>query len=164
MATSGSAPAPEVNSREVVQTKPSTVAAGFPPEIIDALDTLPRKDATGLLSFFFSRSITNAGPDPETAKIMAQSEMHEEECKLKAFQANLEGREKQSVRDHDFRKKKLNHASIMSAIVIGVTVCGVAGGLALTVTGSPIGSPVLVASFTMLSSIAGKLLGARDKD
>lgn len=161
---SGAASVPDGHSKEIVPAK-STSVAGLPPELVDALETLPKKEATGLLSFFISRSTTSTGPDPETARIMAQAEMHEEECKLKAFQANLEGREKQGVRDHEFRKNKLNHGSIMSAMVIFVTVCGVSGGLALTVSGnSAIGTPVLVASFTMLSSIAGKLLSARDKD
>ncbi len=116
-----------------------------------------------MLSIALSR--TSFGPDPETAKTLARAEMHEEECRLKAFQANLENREKQGQRDHEFRKKKLNHASAMTAGIIVVTTGGVGAGLALITHGnSAVGNPILIASFTLLSSMAGKLLSSREKD
>jgi hypothetical protein len=91
--------------------------------------------------------------------------MHEENCRLQAYQASLQNREEQSKRDHEFRKKKLNHSTALMITVVVVTIGGVGGGLILSVTGnSSLGNPVLVASFTLLSSLAGKLLGSRDKD
>jgi hypothetical protein len=119
-----------------------------------------------MLSIALSRTTSfGMGPDPETAKTLAQAEMHEEECKLKAFQANLENREKQNQRDHEFRKKKLNHSTMMSAAIIATSVCGVGAGVYLTVTGNPaVGTPIMVAGFSILSPFAGKLLAARDRD
>ena len=53
----------------------------------------------------------------------------------------------------------------MSVIVLVVTVAGLIAGLALSASGnSSIGNPVLIASFTLLSSLAGKLLAGKDKD
>jgi hypothetical protein len=77
----------------------------------------------------------------------------------------LQNRETQSQRDHDYRKKRLNHQTSLSAIVLLVTVGGVIAGLGLSATGnSTIGNPVLIASFTLLSSLAGKLLTGREKE
>lgn len=91
--------------------------------------------------------------------------MHEEECKLKAFQSSLQNREAQSGRDHDFRKKKLNHQTGLTVTVLFATIGGVGGGLFLSATGNTsLGNPVLIASFTMLTTLAGKLLASRDKD
>jgi hypothetical protein len=148
--------------------QPTTGLASLAPEDEKAL--LKAMEAGGpkaLLAFFTAvRSTTTTfGPDPETAKVMAQTEIHEEECRLKGYQASLENREKQNQRDHEYRKKKLNHQSIMTAAVLVVSVVGIGGGLRLSVSGnSVIGNPVLVASFTLLSSLAGKLLSAKDKD
>jgi len=98
-------------------------------------------------------------------KVISETEIHEENCKLQAYQASLVNRDKQAERDHDFRKRKLNHQSAMNAAVLLVTIGGVGGGLYLSATGnSAIGNPVLIASATMLSAIGGKLLSARDKD
>ena len=118
-----------------------------------------------MLSIALSRTTFGVGPDPETAKAIAQTEMHEEECRLKAFQSSLQNRELQSQRDHEFRKQKLGHQTWMTAAILCVTVIGTGTGLALSISGnSSIGNPILAASFTMLSGLAGKLLSSRDKD
>jgi hypothetical protein len=123
------------------------------------LEKLPPQDAKGLLSIFLARSTTSFGPDPETAKVIAESEMHEEDCRLKAYQSSLANKEAQNARDHEYRKKKLNHRTCMSSVVLVVVISGVVAGLVLCAKGNTaIGSPVLIASFTMLSGMGGKLL------
>lgn len=112
-----------------------------------------------------SRTTFGFGPDPETAKILAQTEIHEEECKLKGFQASLQNREEQNKRDHEFRKKKLNHQTGLTVTILTVTIAAIGGGLVLSITGNPaLGNPVLIASFTVMTTLAGKLLASRDKD
>ena len=112
-----------------------------------------------------SRTTLGFGPDPETAKILSQTEIHEEECRLKGFQASLQNREEQNKRDHEFRKKKLNHQTGLTFTVLAVTIMGIGGGLVLSATGNPaLGNPVLLASFTVMTTLAGKLLASRDKD
>ena len=110
-----------------------------------------------------SRTTFGFGPDPETAKILAQTEIHEEECRLKGFQASLQNREEQNKRDHEFRKKRLNHQTALMVIVLAVTVVGIGGGLFLSSTGNTsLGNPVLAASFTVMVGLAGRLLAGRD--
>jgi hypothetical protein len=137
----------------------------LPPPILNALEKVPDQDAKAILSVALSKTTLGFGPDPETAKTLAQTEMHEEECRLKAFQASLQNREEQSKRDHEFRQKKLNHQTALTLTILTVTIGGIGGGLVLSATGnSPLGNPVLVASFTVLTTLAGKLLASRDKD
>ncbi len=112
-----------------------------------------------------SRTTFGFGPDPETAKVLAQTEMHDEECRLKGFQASLQNRDEQNKRDHEFRKKKLNHQTGLTVGVIVVTVGGVAGGFFLSASGNQgLGNPVMIVSFTVLTMLAGKILASRDKD
>lgn len=139
--------------------------AVLPSPLRSALDKVPDKEARAMLQVALSRTTFGFGPDPETAKTLAETEMHEEDCRLAAYKASLANREEQNKRDHDFRKKKLNHSTALTATIVLVTVGGVGGGLYLSATGNTtLGNPVLIASFTLLSSLAGKFLGARDKD
>jgi hypothetical protein len=167
VATSTSAPketvpvTPETQSLE----KPIEIAVPLPRPILNALEKVPDEAAKAVLSVALSRTSVGFGPDPETAKTLAQTEMHEEDCKLKAFQCSLQNREEQSKRDHEFRKKKLNHQTSLTVVVMIVTIGGVAGGLVLSSTGNPsLGNPILAASFVVLATLAGKLLASRDKD
>ncbi len=52
-----------------------------------------------LLSFFASSS--RVGPNPQTAKVLAEAEKHNEELRLKGYQATLDQRDKQQARDHE---------------------------------------------------------------
>ena len=162
------APVPDEDKKQEKVVPASTtpdLSLTLPPPIINALKKVPDEDAKAVLQMAISRTTLGFGPDPETAKTIAQAEMHEENCRLQAFQASLQNREEQSKRDHEFRKKKLNHSTGLMVTVVVVTIGGIGGGLVLSATGnSTLGNPVLVASFTLLSSLAGKLLGSRDKD
>jgi hypothetical protein len=159
---------PPGNSAEdqvALATTTPDMPLSLPSPVLNALKKVPDEDAKAVLQVALSKTTFGFGPDPETAKTIAQAEMHEENCRLQAYQASLQNREEQSKRDHEFRKKKLNHSTVLMVTVVVVTVGGIGGGLILSVTGnSSLGNPVLVASFTLLSSLAGKLLGSRDKD
>jgi hypothetical protein len=162
-----SAPSPPGNGAQdqAALTTTPDIPLALPSPVLNALKKVPDEDAKAVLQVALSKTTFGFGPDPETAKTIAQAEMHEENCRLQAYQASLQNREEQSKRDHEFRKKKLNHSTALMITVVVVTIGGVGGGLILSVTGnSSLGNPVLVASFTLLSSLAGKLLGSRDKD
>jgi putative Mn2+ efflux pump MntP len=46
-----------------------------------------------------------------------------------------------------------------------VAIIGVCGGIFLSVTGKEaLGTPVLIGSFTMLSTLAGKFIGGSNKE
>lgn len=110
----------------------------------------------------FIRSST--GPDPETAKIVAETEMHEESCKLDGYKETLKNRDLQNERDHKFRVKRLNHETAKSMILALVCIAGIITGLYLLVAknNSSVGTPLLVASFMAL--VGGKSLFPKDKE
>ncbi len=110
------------------------------------------------------RSIT--GPDPETSRIVAQSEMHEETCKLEAYKESLKIKDKQNERDHEFRKKRLNHETLKNSVILAVCVVGICAGLYLLVVKkdqASLGSSILIASFMALLG-GGKSLFQKEKD
>jgi hypothetical protein len=158
-------PQSPVEGAKALAVKPEPAVIPLPPPVLSALEKVADQDARAVLQVALSRTTFGFGPDPETAKTIAQAEMHEEDCRLQAFRSSLQNREEQSKRDHEFRKKKLNHQSGLTITVLVVTIGGVGGGLVLSATGNAtLGNPVLIASFTLLSSLAGKLLASRDKD
>ena len=157
----------ENNALEVAKAPEKAVV--LPTEIENALAKVPDQEArstlTQSLSLALSRTSFGFGPDAETMKIMAETEVHEETCRLEAYKASLSNRESQNNRDHDYRKKKLNHRTCTSAIILAVVVCGIVAGLVLSARGnSTIGNPVLIASFTLLSTLAGKIIKIGDGD
>jgi hypothetical protein len=85
--------------------------------LADAISKVPDPQAKAMLSIALSRTTLGFGPDPETAKILADSEMHEEDCRLKGYTAQLQNKESQNVRDHEFRCKRLNREFIMNIAV-----------------------------------------------
>jgi hypothetical protein len=147
-------------------TKGDSRPAALVASLENALSKVPDTEARTILSLALSsRTSFGFGPDADSMKIMAETEMHQETCQLQAYQASLSNRDKQSERDHDFRRRKLNHQSLMSGAFVLVTICGVGAGLYLAATGNTsVGTPVLIASATLLSTIGGRLLPGRDKD
>jgi hypothetical protein len=158
--------AAEPSSPDSAKTDQSITSSGVLPTAIEnALSKVPDKEARSTLSMAISRTSFGFGPDAETMKVMAETEVHEETCRLEAFKSSLANRDKQAERDHEFRKKKLNHQSLLTASVALVTIGGIGSGLMLSMNGnSTLGNPVLIASFTVLTTLAGKLLSSRDKD
>ena len=90
----------------------------LPAAIQNALSKVPDTDARSMLSMAISRTSFGFGPDAETMKIMAETEVHEETCRLDAFKASLANRDKQADRDHTFRKLRLNHQTGMAILVM----------------------------------------------
>ncbi len=134
------APSPGEPPREKDQPKTDpapAISEQLPAPIYDAIQQIPDEKSRALLQIAVSRNSFGIGPDPETAKTLAQAEMHEEECRLKAYQASLAGKAEQGKLDHDFRKKKLNHASLMTGGLMAAAVGGIIAGVWLSATGNP---------------------------
>jgi hypothetical protein len=100
-------------------------------KIAEALSKIPDVDAKAMLSIALSKTTLGFGPDPETARIIAESEMHEEDCRLKGYTAQLQNKDLQSSRDHEFRCKRLNREFAMTISVLAASIAGAATGLYL---------------------------------
>ena len=101
------------------ESKPDVI----PPEAEEVVKKLiSQGDPKALFSFFAAAARTTVGPDPETAKVLAEVEKHSEESRLEGYRATLENRNKQSERDHEFRKKRLNHTTFIKLVVL-VLLC-----------------------------------------
>jgi len=121
------------------------------------LEQLPPQELVAQVFAAFSQR-TTIGPDPETARILAQAEMHSESSKLEAYKENLKNRDNQSGRDHDFRCLKLKQDSFNIKVVLSVAVIGCAGGIFLFLRGhETMGSDILIASaFAVFGVLGGK--------
>lgn len=137
------------------------VPAAFPPEAEKALERVVEEGGPkALMAIFgaFSRT-TNFGPDPQTAKVMADVEMHAEDCRLKGFQESLKNRDAQSERDHGYRTKRLNHDTVVQVVtLIGAIVFGGVGLYLFIHDNKQIGGYILFASFFI---IYGLVSGAK---
>ena len=125
---------------------PKADPGSLPPPIESIIQRIPaeaQEEVKAILAVALSKTtLYGGGLDPETAKTVAETEMHEETCRLDACKASLQNREKQNQRDHEYRKKNLNHETLQSGIVLLVTVVGASVGLALAATGnSALGTP-----------------------
>lgn len=119
------------------------------------LEEVPPQEMVAQIFAAISRT-TTIGPDPETAKIMAQAEMHAESSKLEAYKKSLENRDKQNERDHEFRCNKLKHDNFNLKVILGAAVLGCIGGIALLLTGRQlIGSNILIASAIAVFNLIG---------
>jgi hypothetical protein len=132
--------------------KPAVVPAPPPQKIAEALSKVFDPEAKMTLSVALSsRTSYGFGFDPETAKIISDTEIHEENCRLEGYKASLSNRDKQNDRDHDFRKRRLNRDFSMSLAVLVVALLGAGTGLYLIVKGTTtIGSNVLIASIGII--------------
>jgi hypothetical protein len=140
------------------------VQPGFPslPPEIEKLPADVKSSMFSLMMGLFVRNTT--GPDPETSKMVAQSEMHEETCRLEGFRESLKTRDKQNERDHEFRKKKLDHQMVISLVIAVSCVGGIACGLYLLIVRKEqtLGTGLLIAAFMAL--LNGKSSFKKDED
>ncbi len=119
-----------------------------------ALQKLEKPEIVSLAAFFSSKM--TLGPDPESAKLMAETEMHEESCRLEGYKANLKNQDAESGRSHEFRMKRLNHDTSLTAMVLLIGIAGSGAGLYLTIKGSTgTGSNILIASVALIYYIMG---------
>jgi len=116
------------------------------------LEKLPPELSQTVATLIASFSRFSSGPDPETARVIAESEMHSENCKLEAYKASLASSDEESKLDHDYRVKTLNRDTAKEMLVSLVSIGGVICGLYLVVAkgNSQVGTPILVASFMAL--------------
>ena len=120
-----------------------------------ALEKLDKPELVSLAAAFFS-SKTTVGPDPETAKLMAQTEMHHETCRLEAYKKNLDTQDEDAKRNHEFRLKRLNYDTLLMGMVLLLALAGAGTGLYLTITDhSALGSNILIASVALIYYIIG---------
>ena len=119
--------------------------------------SLPPQAAQILMELIETR--TSFGPDPETAKIIAETDRHAEEKKLEGYKATLEHPDRQSQRDQDFRMTQLKHSALDRRIVLFSSLAALVGGAALSLKGDPqLGNPIMSAALTLLITlITGKL-------
>lgn len=155
-----SSPQDGEHSNESAPIDPKTPPI-LPPEAEKALEKLVEQGGPkALLAIVAAVSrTTNVGPDPETARILAESEKHSEELRLQGYKANLENRDKQNGRDHQFRCKRLNHDTAKTMVVLTVFLVGVGVGLYLLTKGNTaVGTPILVAAVMgVLQILSGRL-------
>ncbi len=98
--------------------------------------------------------------------MLAEAEKQNEELRLKGYQATLDQRDKQQARDHEFRKKRLNHATTLTTVVVIVAIVGVVTGIFLQLTreDSQIGGYILIASAIVLVQLLGIKTSAPSSD
>src|SRR5579863_2360829 len=129
-------PAPDFDAGSEMALKASDPP--LPAAIESALAKVPDKAArstlTTALSVAISRTSFGFGPDAETMKIMAETEVHEETCRLDGFRASLANRDKQGDRDHDFRKRQLNHQTALTILVVLVGTALIGFGIYISVS------------------------------
>ena len=137
----------------------------LPAAIKDALSKVPDTDARSMLSMAISRTSFGFGPDAETMKIMAETEVHEESCRLDAFKSSLANRDKQAERDHDFRKIRLNHQTAMTVLVLLVGAGLIGFGIYIhTTSQNQLGGYLIVGGAALLFQAMGLKPPSSPKD
>jgi hypothetical protein len=146
-------------------TKPAGSAALTQAEYVSAEQIEKLAPETRAVISLFAGIVRNtSGPDPETAKVAAQSEMHEETCRLEGYKESLKTRDRQGERDHEFRKKRLNHESARNFVLYFTCLLGIGIGLYLYIDKGEktIGSNIVTACFVAL--LGGKALLPKEKE
>lgn len=161
-----------ISAKQALEKQPPKTAAPDPPqdgtitpEYVPAEKALQKLDKPEVLSLaaFFSSKMT-LGPDPETAKIMADTEQHHETCRLDGYKANLKNQDEDSKRRHEYRIKRLNHETLVTIGVLVGCLAGAGVGLYLTIKHEPVGSNILVASVGIIVYlITGKPIHRKDE-
>jgi hypothetical protein len=152
------APTPKLESSSILPPEAAK-------EVLEKkLQQLPPQELVAQVFAAFSR--TTIGPDPETAKILAQAEMHAESSKLEAYKENMKNRDNQGNRDHDFRCRKLKEDSFNLKVLLFCAIAGCIGGIVLFMTGhQTLGSNLLLASaFAVYGIMGGKTPFLKDKE
>jgi hypothetical protein len=150
---------------DTVTTRPATSSVPSPLALPPALQNLggdAKAEIYSLIASVTMRSLT--GPDPETAKIAAQSEMHEETCRLEGYKEALRIRDRQGERDHEFRKQRLIFDTVKNFGISIACLVGIGVGLYLYIAkgDKTLGSNIVIACFVTL--LGGKTLFQKDKE
>ena len=138
-------------------TEEASPESSHPPaEVVDSADKLPKQVLEQVTAF--SAAFQRIGPDPETAKILAEAESEDQKTRLEGFKAQLENQDKDAERDHQYRMDQARRSHNLKLVVLVIAVLGVAVGLYLYLTGlTGVGGNVALVSVV----IALTLLGGR---
>jgi hypothetical protein len=145
---------------EIPDSSPPTKPLALPPE----LEKLPADLKVSMFSMMLGLVRNTTGPDPDTARIVAESEMHEETCRLEGYKQALEVRDKQNERDHQFRRQRLVYDTVRHFGLAVACMIGIGIGLYLYVgkDDKTLGSNIVVACFVTL--LGGKAIFQKDKE
>ena len=134
---------PEVPGRDNAGPKDGPT---IPPETVEVLAQ-------------FTQWRASLGPDPETARIIAETERHTEDKRLEGYRATLEQRDKQSQRDQEYKMEQLRHSARERSIVLFGSLTALIVGGVLSFKGDPqLGNPIMSSALTLLITLlTGKL-------
>lgn len=105
------------------------------------------------------------GPDPETARILAETERHAEEKKLEGYKATLKHRDNENERKHIRLLKKISNESRRAWVVLVASIITAIGGVFLSITGkSGLGIPLLVFAGILIKDLSGKPPSSPDSE
>lgn len=108
---------------------------------------------------------TSFGPDPETARILAETERHAEEKKLEGYKATLEHRDRENDRKHIRLLARIKNESRRAWVVLIASIVAAICGVFFSVTGkSNLGIPLLVFAGIMIKDLAGKVSTSIDSE
>jgi hypothetical protein len=125
--------------------------------------TLPPQAVRMLMELTEMR--TSFGPDPETARIISETERHAEEKKLEGYKATLEHRDKENERKHIRLLKKISNESKRTWVVLIASIITAIGGILLAITGkSNLGIPLLVFAGILIKDLSGKSPSSTDSE
>jgi hypothetical protein len=107
----------------------------------------------------------SVGPDPETARIIAETDRHAEEKKLEGYKATLEHRDKENERRHFRQLKKIRNENVRSTVVLVASIIAAVTGIFLAMDGkSGLGIPLLVFAGVLIKDLAGRPPSSADSD
>ena len=141
----------EKESKE--KEEPSSVV---PAEIVEKIKENP--ETAKMFEQFSTAAIGmfKSGPDPETAKVLADAEVENQKTRLEGFKAHLEIQDKDSARDQEYRMDQLKRTHSLRRGVLLAAFLAACIGLYLYVTGNTtIGGNILFASVIIVFSILG---------
>jgi hypothetical protein len=105
------------------------------------------------------------GPDPETTKILADTERYAEEKRLEGYKATLEHKDRENERKHIRLVKKMGSESKRTWAVLIASIVAAVVGVFFAVTGkSNLGIPLLVFAGIMIKDLAGKPSSSADTE
>jgi hypothetical protein len=122
--------APADGAPKAATTEPPAEYLSAPQAL--ALEKLP-KDTKELIIGISALVRSHSGPDPETAKAVAEAEMHSETMRCEAYKEQLDKRDKANSRDHEYRMTRLKYDNLNGHLFNLGCVIGICLGLYLYV-------------------------------
>lgn len=157
---------PEERSQNIVpatQGQLGTRAVGADDDIPKQPPSIPPEAIKVLMELTEMRA--SFGPDPETAKILAETERHAEDKKLEGYMATLEHRDRENERKHVRIVKRIGTEAHRGWAVLIASIIGAIAGIYLYLTGKQtIGVSLLIFAGIMIKDLAGKSVNSVDSE